>query len=159
MSPSQARNAIKKALISIVDPHPKKRDKDAMWQHFNSSCAFCGTALVRNSRLGHGDHLVPASGGGKNHIFNRVLACSTCNGDEKLDENWITFLNRKAKEQNLNQDDARRRKCLIEMWQEKNRTQCSVANETVAAALLASEHVLMAFNQACETVRALKTQK
>ena len=65
MSPRQARNAIKKALVEIIDPKPKKKAIDAMWKHFESRCAFCEKKLKREKREGHADHLIllpPAEG-------------------------------------------------------------------------------------------------
>jgi hypothetical protein len=34
--------------------------------------------------------------GGGNHLGNLVLACGTCNGDEKREEEWREFLRRKT---------------------------------------------------------------
>ena len=39
------------------------------------------------------DHAV-ADGG--NQLGNLILSCAICNGDEKLDEHWRTFLERKV---------------------------------------------------------------
>ena len=44
-------------------------------------------------RDGHVDHAV-AEGG--NHLGNLVLACGTCNGDEKREQPWQDFLRTKA---------------------------------------------------------------
>ena len=41
------------------------------------------------------DHAVSASGDGHNGLGNRVLACGSCNDDEKRDEHWESFLKRK----------------------------------------------------------------
>ena len=41
------------------------------------------------------DHAVSASGEGHNGLGNRVLACGPCNDDEKRDEHWESFLERK----------------------------------------------------------------
>ena len=152
MTPPQARNGIRKALIGIIDPQPTKASIAAMWGHFESSCAFCSVVLDRKSRSGHGDHLVPASAGGRNHVCNRVLACATCNGDEKLDKDWVAFL--KAKSPNAEEFGKRKRR--IESWREAHQASCQVSEETVAAAMNAAEQAIEAFNHACETVRALR---
>lgn len=153
MTPSQARNAIKKALVEIVDPKPKKTEIDAMWRHFNNQCAFCGKQLERADRIGHADHLVPAAKGGHNHIYNRVLACSTCNGDQKLDSDWQVFLD-EAKGKDAEKIT---RKMKILEWQVSHRAECSVADKNIAGALNAAEEAIHAFNTACDKVRSLRT--
>jgi hypothetical protein len=90
-SVSQAKNKMRKTVEAIVDPPP--RDIGPIWDHFESACAYCGVALNRPDRKGHIDH---ATARGGNQLGNLILACSTCNGDEKLDESWREFLRRKA---------------------------------------------------------------
>jgi hypothetical protein len=48
--------------------------------------------LTQGNRDAHIDHLV----GGSNVLGNLVLACRVCNGDEKRDEHWESFLRKKA---------------------------------------------------------------
>jgi hypothetical protein len=55
------------------------------------------------------DHAVP---GGGNHIGNLVLACATCNGDEKLGKDWVGFLTRKVADPDVRAARQRR----IEEW-------------------------------------------
>ena len=155
MTPSQARNAIKKALVEIVDPKPKKSEIDDMWKHFSEKCAFCGTSLRREDRVGHADHLIPASKGGHNHIFNRVLACANCNGDSKLDTDWMEFLGQSPG----TEDEKTGRRDRIEKWQAQHKAQCAVDTRQIAGALNAAEEAITAFNQACDTVRALRSHK
>ena len=95
MTPSAAKNAIRRALRDLVDPQLSDYQKDCVWEYFESSCAYCGTGLARADRKGHLDHLLSSSLGGLNHMANRVLACGACNGDEKRDESWESFLKRK----------------------------------------------------------------
>ncbi len=153
MTPSQARNAIKRALVEIVDPKPKRSEIDSMWKHFARSCAFCGFALDRKDRVGHADHLIPASKGGHNHIYNRVLACAECNGDSKLDSDWEVFLQQRC---NGTEQEKQGRKECIQRWQKTKKAECTVCDQTVAKALAAAEEALAAFNQACDTVRSLR---
>src|SRR5215212_10552449 len=96
ITPSMAKNAIRRALVGVVDPHPAASRIDSLWAFFGSSCAYCDKPLVRGKRDAHVDHLVPARDGGSNHLSNCVLSCSICNGDEKRDEPWESFLRRKA---------------------------------------------------------------
>jgi len=90
-----AKNTIKRSLRAIVDRELSATEKSAIWNHFSSQCAYCGKELSREDREGHIDHLIPTTSGGTNHISNRVLSCPTCNGDEKREEDWKSFLNRK----------------------------------------------------------------
>lgn len=154
MTAPQARNAIRKALVEIIGPKPRKREIEAMWEHFESRCAFCGADLKRSDRKGHADHLVPAAAGGHNHISNRVLACATCNGDEKLDQDWVQFL-----EQAPAQEDVATRKERILAWQQKHHAECSVEDSDLAEALLAAEAAIQAFNGACDHVRAVRDHR
>ena len=39
------------------------------------------------------DHLIPNGGNG---LYNKVLACSICNGDEKREQDWQEFLKEKC---------------------------------------------------------------
>jgi len=97
MTPSQARNSIKKALKAIVDPKPKKNDKDVIWLFFESKCAYCGISIKKESRLGHIDHLHSEMENGSNKLCNLVLTCSKCNGDEKRERDWKEFLKFKCR--------------------------------------------------------------
>jgi hypothetical protein len=90
-SHAQARNIMKRAIDEIVDPGPTSIDP--LWEWFESLCAYCGVALARGDRDAHTDH---AERDGGNHIGNLVLACGRCNGDEKRDMDWRTFLELKA---------------------------------------------------------------
>lgn len=107
-----ARNVIRRALIGIVDPEPTGAEINALWQFFDSSCAYCGRTIDRSRRAGHVDHLVSMSVGGANHVSNRVLSCATCNGDEKRDKDWREFLREKAIDDATYSD----RSGLIEDW-------------------------------------------
>ena len=126
-----------------------------MWKHFHEQCAFCGKKLKREDRKGHADHLVPAAEGGHNHIFNRVLACASCNGDEKLDHHWLQFL---GQVKNATEDFQTRKK-RIENWQALHKAECSVEKSDLAKALLAAEEAIRAFNKACDRVRAMRSNR
>lgn len=120
-TPSFAKGRIKAALKAIVDPELKPREVDAVWHFFDSSCAYCGALLARNNDRGGGDmdHLISVKSGGINHISNRVLSCSPCNAQEKLDGDWEVFLRGKCEE-----DDAlyTARHAKILEWVNKNGT-------------------------------------
>jgi hypothetical protein len=63
MTPSQARNTIKKSLKALVDPKITNADKAVIWQHFENCCAYCGCGLNPNERKAHIDHVIPESEG------------------------------------------------------------------------------------------------
>lgn len=95
-TPSMAKNKIRRSLGAICDPHPSKAEENALWDYFDSQCAYCGTAIERASRTGHLDHLIPTSEGGTNSIYNHALSCAKCNGDEKREGDWVAFLQTKS---------------------------------------------------------------
>lgn len=95
-TPSMAKNRIRRSLLAIIDPHPSRAEIDDLWNYFQSACAYCGILISRETRTGHLDHVVSSSLGGSNCIHNHVLACARCNGDEKREESWESFLARKA---------------------------------------------------------------
>lgn len=107
-----AKNKIKRSLLAIIDPYPSKTELDSLWSYFQSSCAYCGVSMHRDSRTGHADHLHSSALGGSNSIYNHVLSCARCNGDEKREEAWETFLNRKV----LDIETAQERHARISQW-------------------------------------------
>jgi 5-methylcytosine-specific restriction endonuclease McrA len=88
---SQAKNRMRRTVKEILDPGP--RNVDALWEHFDAQCAYCGKGLSRDWREGHIDHADPDGG---NDLGNLILACASCNGDEKREESWHEFLRRKT---------------------------------------------------------------
>lgn len=113
---SQAKNDIKTCLNEIIDPSPSDKERDQIWDHFESQCCYCGESLNRKKREGHLDHLISKNSGGFNHISNRVLSCNVCNGDEKREADWTPFLKSKAK----TTEEFEKRKQRIEDWTKKN---------------------------------------
>lgn len=114
MTKSQVKNNVKTGLIEVVDPFTDKQ-KDMVWDYFDSHCCFCGIKLVRKERKGHMDHLVSKNDGGLNHISNRVLACDKCNGDDKREKTWNDFLKEVSK------DEYDKRFKAINDWQGQNK--------------------------------------
>jgi CRISPR/Cas system Type II protein with McrA/HNH and RuvC-like nuclease domain len=92
MTPSQARNAIKRSLKALIDPKITKADKAVIWEYFENKCAYCGCGLNPNDRKAHIDHVISESEGGSNRLCNLILTCATCNGDEKREMPWQDFL-------------------------------------------------------------------
>jgi hypothetical protein len=67
-----------------------------LWRYFESECAYCGKPLNNDDRKAHIDHRDANRSANRNHISNRVLACNICNGDEKRENDWQTFLGQKC---------------------------------------------------------------
>lgn len=95
-TPSMAKNKMRRCLGAIIDPHPSGAEVEELWKYFQSSCAYCGISLARASRTGHLDHIESSALGGSNEIHNHLLACSQCNGDEKREEDWQSFMAKKV---------------------------------------------------------------
>ncbi len=145
-SPSYAKNAIRRALRALTDPEPTASQKSQIWDFFGRECAYCGRILVRKDREGHIDHLVARSAGGTNHVSNRVLACHTCNSDEKLDSDWEVFLRAK----NPDKDSFDQRFNLIQQWT------MNIGNpppQDVAFVEFQIEKVLTVFDDSVERIR------
>jgi 5-methylcytosine-specific restriction endonuclease McrA len=152
MTPSVAKNAIKRALRGIVDPHPNATQIHRVWAFFESSCAYCGRSLVRGNRDAHIDHLVSLGAGGSNALANFVLSCSICNGDEKREENWESFLRRKAPD-DVTHDIRRKR---IDTWI-ANCSDGPVCDPSVLSAVDREvDQAIAAFDAALRNIRALK---
>ena len=73
MTPSQARNAIKRSLKALIDPKITKADKALIWEYFENSCAYCGCGLKLNERKAHIDHVIPESEGGSNTNYTNFM--------------------------------------------------------------------------------------
>ena len=95
VTPALAKNTIRRALRAVIDAEPSRAAIAELWKHFESRCAYCGRVLDKPLREGHIDHLAPTTRGGTNHLSNRVLSCSSCNGDEKRERDWREFLREK----------------------------------------------------------------
>ncbi len=155
-SPSQAKNAILRCLRGIVDPYPTKTAVARVWEFFESKCAYCGHEMKRSDRKGHQDHLIAFKDGGANDLGNYVLACGTCNGDEKLAESWETYLRRK------NPDDATflDRKAKIEEWVALNApNRRHIPDDQRRAVLDAFERIASELDVAVAGLRSMKPPK
>jgi 5-methylcytosine-specific restriction endonuclease McrA len=115
-SPSWAKNVAKQVLWTAIDRELKDHEIDLLWAYFSDGCAYCGSVLTRGGNGAHKDHVVPVESGGTNHISNRVLACARCNEKEKRDEDWNSFLRKKAGEDAVFE----RRKKKIEDWKRQH---------------------------------------
>ncbi len=152
MTPSKAKNAIIKALLEIIDPPPTKIQKKNLRSFFENKCAFCGTYIDPDGRKEHIDHLIPSSQGGSNHISNRVLACSICNGDEKLDQNWEKFLENKVLDLKIFQE---RRVRIIE-WVKMNNGPKYIDPFKIETVKSVTENVNKVFMATCDQLKQIR---
>jgi len=153
VTPSMAKNQIKRSLLQIIDTHPSKAQKQQIWQYFDDRCAYCGIDIEPNSRQGHLDHLISMKEGGGSDIYNFVLACHICNGDEKRETPWREFLINKCR--NLPEGIYIKRLTHIEAWQQKSII--NQLNEDTIAQIEAIVDMAKAnFDQSVEQMRALR---
>lgn len=111
-TPSMAKNKMRRSLLAIYDPPPSNTEVNQLWNYFESRCTYCGVEIERKSRTGHLDHLVSSPEGGRNNIHSHALSCARCNGDEKREEPWDSFLAKKAE----SSSGYNERKTKIENW-------------------------------------------
>ena len=120
--------------------------KDPIREYFEARCAYCGTALSKAGREGDIDHATPGAG---NHLGNLVLACSPCNGDEKLDSDWRKFLNQKVSDPEVRQV----RIANIEAWQAMHPRPDWTPTPEVEAITTELREMIVAFGVKCAELR------
>jgi hypothetical protein len=147
---SQAKNRMRRTVEEIVDPGP--RNVNALWEHFDAQCAYCGRELGRDRREGHVDHADPNGG---NNLGNLVLACGSCNGDEKREESWHGFLRRKTP------DDASfvAREGRIRGWLEQHPRESAEDSPEIAHAREELEGLIEQFAVKCAELKRLVNQR
>lgn len=150
-TPSMAKNKIKRSLLAIIDPHPTPSEINELWAYFQSSCAYCSVEIARDSRTGHVDHVISSAFGGSNCIHNHVLSCARCNGDEKREESWETFLVTKV----TDTAQAAKRHAHITAWLARNASM-PVTPEIQAQADAIINRALAAFDSSVKEVRRLR---
>lgn len=148
-----AKNKIKRSLGAIIDPHPSDKEKTLLWKYFDNSCAYCGLVMERKSRVGHLDHVIPTSEGGNNSVYNHVLSCAVCNGDEKREMSWLKFLGKKVECSELFNS----RKLHIETWLSKN-TMKPLSDNTQQEMENIINQALSQFDKSVESMRELRAK-
>ena len=146
ISLSQAKNTMRRALRTLLDPPPKPAAQLPLREHFKHRCAYCDDPAT--PRDGHIDHAAPDGGNG---LGNLLLACKRCNGDEKREMPWEEFLRKKA-----SADGAvfeQRRQHILAWFHAHPRTRQAHTPE-VEQALQAAEAAIEAFARAYNGVRA-----
>lgn len=152
-SPSMTKNEIRRSLHAIIDPLPTPKEVDLLWSFFKGQCAYCGKNLKREERKGHQDHIISIANGGNNEIHNFVLSCNICNGDEKREENWETFLKKKAPDEVLFNS----RKSIIESWTSQRRDK-TIYEETMNEIEAIIERTISNFEDAVKKIREIKNK-
>lgn len=151
-TPGYTRNIIRRSLRELVDPSPTKKQVDQIWKYFKSTCAFCGRKLNRTNKDGHVDHLIPASGGGLNHMSNRVLACQHCNEKEKLDKDWKVFMKDKVSDSVIR----KKRIDYILKWMTINAPEEVIVDEkTLASVLALTNKVVDKYSAVVDEIRTM----
>jgi hypothetical protein len=142
---------IGRALRGLVDRSPTEAEISRLWRHFESKCAYCGKPLNKDDRKAHIDHLDANLSVNRNHISNRVLACTICNGDEKRETDWQKFLAQKC---GLDEAAYVIRSSRIRDWQQ----QCGIPSEIDAAILTEVQRAVQECNakldEECNRIRA-----
>lgn len=155
MTPSQAKNAVSKALLEIIDPPLKATEERRLRAFFQNKCAYCGRETPPGGRTGHIDHLVPRQQGGTNHPSNLVLACNICNGDEKLDQSWQDFMAKKVFDKRQRQERIAR----IQAWISQERGPVRMSEKARASIHDASLRIAQAIDSEVEALREMRSKK
>lgn len=92
--PPQARNSIRKAMIYVAGVRFPKGYYTECKKHFRNRCAYCGSKIGSNSRTGHFDHSFSLKE--ITNEFHLIYSCNICNGDEKREKDWKSFLKEKC---------------------------------------------------------------
>jgi 5-methylcytosine-specific restriction endonuclease McrA len=147
---SQAKNRMRRTVEEILDPGP--RNVDALWEHFGAQCAYCGKGLSRDRREGHVDHADPDGG---NDLGNLVLACGSCNGDEKREESWHEFLRRKTPDDILFAE----REGRIRAWLDQHPRKSAEDSPEIAHVREEFEGLIQQFAVKCAELKRLVSQR
>lgn len=141
---------MRRAISDLIDPPLSKKEKQRVWDHFDSRCAYCGCSIERTSRYGHIDHLVSRANGGGNQLGNCVLACKECNGNDKRDQDWEGFLKSKCPDR---KSMAARRERILAWQDQPSSRRPLVLNDAAKAAKLRAESVIEEFERALKELR------
>lgn len=147
LTPAQVKNLMRRGLRFLVDPDPEAVERQRVWAHFESRCAYCGRPL--GATEGDLDHLVSAAQRGGNSLANRVLSCKPCNAEEKRDQEWSAFLASKS-------DDAgtlATRRARIDQWIDANGGHPVLDEDTLALVNLEAKRVTDEYDAACLRIR------
>lgn len=135
---------MRRALADVLEPPPAPRDQARLRTHFGHCCAYCGAPA--GPRAGHIDH---AESGGGSGVGNLLLACGTCNGDEKREMGWEAFLRLKCGSSDLFGERMER----IVGWQTANPRTSRRTTPEIEDARQEAEVAIAAFASAYDKLR------
>lgn len=142
---SLAKNLMRRALKDLVDRVPTLAEQQRLREHFNNRCAYCsGSAQPHDGHIDHADH------DGGNALGNLLLACKTCNGNEKREKPWRQFLEEKC---GKGSEVYAQRLQVIEAWRASHPIPPRTPTPEVAAALAEAKLAIEAFAEAYAAVR------
>jgi hypothetical protein len=136
---SQVKNLMHRALADLLDPPPSQSDQARLREHFGDRCCYCGGEARRHD--GHLDHADPHAGNG---LGNLLLACKTCNGNEKREMGWEEFLRRKSADERLLEERLGR----IRAWLDAHPTRAEALSPGVQQARRDADIAIEAYAQA-----------
>lgn len=143
---SQAKNMMRRALNDLVDRPPSQSQQMRIRAHFESRCCYCESSALPHD--GHLDHADPKAG---NALGNLLLACKTCNGNEKREASWQDFLRAKCGDDGVAYEV---RLARIRAWQDAVSAEPRAVAPEVALALADAEASIAAYEAAFNRVRA-----
>jgi len=137
---SMVKNVMRRALLDLVESPPSEEEERRLREHFANACCYCGGDA--RPRDGHIDHADPNAGNG---LGNLLLACRTCNGDEKRHTNWEEFLRSKCGADAAVYGE---RLARIRIWLDSHRAERPLVPVDVQAARAAAESAIAAYDAA-----------
>jgi 5-methylcytosine-specific restriction endonuclease McrA len=142
---SQVKNLMRRALADVIDPPPSQADQVCLREHFGHQCCYCGADS--RPRDGHIDHAEVRGGNG---LGNLLLACRTCNGDEKREMGWQDFLRRKCSDETVFAE----RSARISTWLARHPPPHHELAAEVEAAHREAEGAIAAYARAYDKLRS-----
>lgn len=142
---SQATNIMRRALRDLIDEVPSDAQQLLLREHFGHRCCYCGAPAPHG--VGHIDHADPKRGNG---IGNLLLACRTCNGNQKREMPWAEFL---AVTIGTDVCLHAERDTRIRAWLETHRSEAIDVPADVAVALAEAQAAIAVYEQAYRWLR------
>ena len=143
-----AKNFMRRTVREILDPPPSaKQFKNSLRGAFEGRCAYCLTQLPEAPSGWDIDHADPEAG---NHVGNLLPSCKSCNGDEKREQGWLSFLQSKLSGIQLEQQEAR-----IRAWISRHPRSVRPASPDVAVLASEIEGLIELFGTRCSALRKL----
>jgi hypothetical protein len=78
-----------RGIAVILDPHPSREERSAIWQHWGSACALCDRSLARSVLAGEIGYIGERS---TRAVGNRLLLCHRCAEIMRHGGSWRSIL-------------------------------------------------------------------